>query len=499
MFSPSSSSPSSSSLSLLWKGHQRFIISLIICLNINLLLGLLNINVDHDENGVIRPGIAYGFANNLIVTTVGCMTELDTSEVIMNNMVKAVDESDFPKMHLVVVDSKTDNHIESPYHFAPKEKEITIAFVNPYSKDEFNDELQYVMEILSEEGSEEDKPANAEFIDGGTIGCTNNKRVASRIQDYDGKATIQINHLDKRIEILAGWATGQNSVRLTPKLVLEPAPVQETPKEAVDSDPKGGDDAEEGKTKNDGENENVVVVSKSTKKKKKREILEVDGEQDQREKVSPKKKKQEENTDNSLNSEGGQKKAHRKNRENKDFNEEEEERTADNDEYGTIKVRNKKEFMEVAKKMKEKREAAIGAKHDTRSDQDTRSKENDASNDDRQQHSSSDDPALEPINHRNSIHNQQQAKDNHHKQRRRSSSRKQQQHEEMMDKMKSAEEIHRKKLEQQMNANFPDPATMTPIPDLRSYLFACSFYFFAIGGIIMMFSRKNTNKGRRDL
>jgi hypothetical protein len=42
-------------------------------------LGLLMWITSHQANG---------FASNLIVTTVGCMTELDTSEVIMNNMVR---------------------------------------------------------------------------------------------------------------------------------------------------------------------------------------------------------------------------------------------------------------------------------------------------------------------------------------------------------------------------------------------------------------------------
>ena len=153
---------------------------------------------------------ANGFADNLIVTRVGCMTELDTSEVIMNNVVVGPDESDFPKMHLVVV-LEDDNHIESPYHY--HKSELSIAFVNPYSPSEFNDDIQFVMEVVE---------GDAEFIHGGTIGCDGNKRVSARFKDYNGEVTLQLHDTSASYKVLAGWATGHSAVKLTPPLVLEP-------------------------------------------------------------------------------------------------------------------------------------------------------------------------------------------------------------------------------------------------------------------------------------
>jgi hypothetical protein len=151
------------------------------------------------------------FASNLIVTTMGCMTDLSTEEVIMNNEVKAVADSDFPKMHLVVLDENS-NHMESPYHY--NTEELSLAFVNPYTKEEFSEDIQFVMEV--------DGPAS--FIDGGTIGCDGDKRVAARLLDDDGKVVLKINDVTATIKVWAGWATGQNAVRLTPELILEPAP-----------------------------------------------------------------------------------------------------------------------------------------------------------------------------------------------------------------------------------------------------------------------------------
>lgn len=162
------------------------------------------------------PMAIHGFANNLVGSTTGCMTELDTSEVIMNSVVKAAEESDFPKMHLVVIED--DNNMESPFHYTPSEEQFTIAFVNPYSKDEFREDIQFVMDV---EGP-------AEFVGGGAIGCEGNKRVAARL--FNG-GQVQLKLLDPTasLRIWAGWATGHEAVRLTPNLLLEPKP-NATPK-----------------------------------------------------------------------------------------------------------------------------------------------------------------------------------------------------------------------------------------------------------------------------
>ncbi|KAG7340517.1 hypothetical protein IV203_024060 [Nitzschia inconspicua] len=144
----------------------------------------------------------------------GCMTDLSTDEVIMNNQVKAVEDSDFPNMHLVVLDER-GNHMESPFHYSngDHDKELSIAFVNPYSPEEFSEDIQFVMEV--------DGPAS--FLEGGTIGCDGDKRVAARWTDNDGKVVLKLNDGTATVTVWAGWATGQNAVRLTPKLIIGPA------------------------------------------------------------------------------------------------------------------------------------------------------------------------------------------------------------------------------------------------------------------------------------
>lgn len=155
----------------------------------------------------------HGFASNLVITTIGCMTDLSTEEVIMNNEVKNPADSDFPKMHLVVLDA-SHNHLESPYHYPVDGADVSIAFVNPYSEDEFSEDLQFVMEV---EGP-------ASFVDGGTIGCDGNIRVAARLADNNGVVSLKIADPAASLRVWGGWATGHNSVRLVPDLILEPAP-----------------------------------------------------------------------------------------------------------------------------------------------------------------------------------------------------------------------------------------------------------------------------------
>lgn len=150
-----------------------------------------------------------GFANNLVNSAIGCMTDLDTTEVIMNNNVKAAEDSAFPRMHLVVL--VDDNHMESPYHY--RSEDLTVVFVNPYTKDEFPDDLQFVIQL---EGD------GAEFVGGGSIGCDNNQRVAARLRDDGGQVQLLVHDTSAPFKLYAGWATGQSAVTLTPILLLEP-------------------------------------------------------------------------------------------------------------------------------------------------------------------------------------------------------------------------------------------------------------------------------------
>lgn len=176
----------------------------------------------------MRTQYVDGFASNLVVTTIGCMTDLSTDEIIMNNEVKLPEESDFPKMHLVVIDDN-DNHIESLFKYEPSstETELRLAFINPYKgTDEGRDlgDIQFVMEVGVVGGAiEEDSPSPASFTHGGAIGCDGNKRVSASLRDFDGYVKLRINDPTSKVRVWAGWATGQESVRLVPDLILEPS------------------------------------------------------------------------------------------------------------------------------------------------------------------------------------------------------------------------------------------------------------------------------------
>lgn len=177
------------------------------------------------------------------------MTDLSIEEVIMNNEVKSPEESDFPKIHLVALD-ENENHIDSPYHYDPSLSSlsgINIKFVNPYSIQEFPEDLYFVMEV---EGP-------AEFIKGGTIGCDLNIRLSARLIDNDGVVVLKVNDPTAKLRVWAGWATGQNSVRLTPDLILEPGHISSTKAEEEKKPKVNSDSAETNKQK--GEEEEEIV------------------------------------------------------------------------------------------------------------------------------------------------------------------------------------------------------------------------------------------------
>ena len=181
------------------------------------LLTPLYLSPSKNHHGAIL--FADAFASNLVDTGIGCMTELSTDEVIMNEEVRPPEQSDFPKMHLAVLDGKDQPIEESTYKYDPTVPSLRIAFVNPYPTKEFNDDLQFVIEV---EGKTEDS-RDAEFIDGdGSIGCDNNKRVSGRLLESQAAVVLQINDHASRLRVWAGWATGHNAVRLVPDLILEP-------------------------------------------------------------------------------------------------------------------------------------------------------------------------------------------------------------------------------------------------------------------------------------
>jgi len=189
---------------------------------------------------------ADAFASNLVDTGIGCMTELSTDEVIMNEEVKPPEESDFPRMHLAVLDSEgapMENEPTSiPYKYDPTIKTIQLAFVNPYTADEFHDDLQFVVEVA---GPTEDSGA-AEFVSGGSsIGCEKNKRVSGRLMDGLARVVLQINDPTVQLRVWGGWATGHNAVRLTPALLLEPGQPGSAANEKGDDEPPSGDEEDD--------------------------------------------------------------------------------------------------------------------------------------------------------------------------------------------------------------------------------------------------------------
>ncbi|KAL3925120.1 MAG: hypothetical protein SGILL_000625 [Bacillariaceae sp.] len=101
--------------------------------------------------------------------------------------------------------------------------EIKIAFVNPYSTQEFNEDIQFVMEVGHvAEQAEDAPPPPASFVEGGTVGCEHDKRVAARYTDRQGQVVLRIEDSTVPLKVWAGWATGQNPVRLTPDLIIMP-------------------------------------------------------------------------------------------------------------------------------------------------------------------------------------------------------------------------------------------------------------------------------------
>jgi hypothetical protein len=143
-----------------------------------------------------------------------------------------------------------------------------------------------------------------------------------------------------------------------------------------------------------------------------------------------------------------------------------------------IKVRNKKEFMDTAKKLKEyRRSRNAGGGEAQASGADLP-----PSGDNNIDNSNSEDEELEPLNHRNDISDEKNF---------------------------AAEQKRRKELEAQMTRNFgsgpfesfqrrylsDDFANRL---DMRYFLYACAFFVFSIGAILIAFGKRR-EKGRRDL
>jgi len=398
-----------------------------------------------------------GFPSYLISTKIGCMTDLSIEEVMMNNEVKSPEESDFPKIHLVALD-ENKNYIDSPYHYDPSSSSssgINIKFVNPYSIQEFPDDLYFVMEV---EGP-------AEFIEGGTIGCDLNIRLSARLDDNDGVVILKVNDPTAKIRVWGGWATGQNSVRLTPDLILEPGHISSTKdnKEEVEEKTIGvdSDNAEINKQKKEEEeeiirgNDNIRVGDESEK-----EI------QQQKERILPEEYKTPTKTKKNLLEKptipkGLEYMVNKKNRD-KNFKQEIIHKNKDRTRGQQADLRNIKQnvkdkhadLIQLDRKRKVRHKDKINEEHDTTTS-DLNSSPNDADGED------------DDNNNDNNIGDDNSNNDDN--------------------------KIYFNGLQAKMKNDLKDEF------DASRHFVACGFFAFSIGLIVMVFAKRHRDKGRRDL
>jgi hypothetical protein len=424
--------------------------------------------------------VVHGFADNLIVTRIGCMTELDTTEVIMNSFVKAPEASDFPKMHLAVV--VDDNHMESTFHYSSTS--LKIVFVNPYTPEEFNEDLQFIMEV---EGP-------AEFSDGGAIGCEGNRRVSARLKDANGMVQLTIHDSSASLRVWAGWATGHNAVRLTPNLLLEPHSGGGDTNNAAHDTAKGDEEVskEHEKPKSKDTKGEPEALERAKKKGAKGDVVppppneaskvarsDEDGDMDVQEerkmahlknKQKSKRKKRnkyptEEEEERLKNKQKSKKRDNKQKSKNRDKSPTEEERQKRN-----IKVNNKKDFIATAQELK-----TIHA--DSAVTKDTNSTAADSATD--YDDVTQDEEKLEPIKHKRGDPLKKQQQD------------------------QGVEKRLRKELEAQMKRNFPDTSFRGRYEkgvslDMSSHFYACAFFVFAMGSLLIVIGKRR-EKGRRDL
>ena len=133
----------------------------------------------------------FGFPSHLIETGMGCMTELDETEVIMNNKVVPYAQSSDQSMYI-------DLRSTEPVTVGST---VKLVFRNPASRPD----VMYVIE--TSEG--------ARFINGR---CDHDKRVGGKAQTVAVVHSLIIDALP--VHVWGGWATGHEAVQLTPVLTL---------------------------------------------------------------------------------------------------------------------------------------------------------------------------------------------------------------------------------------------------------------------------------------
>lgn len=154
------------------------------------------------------PQPVFPFAHIMLEPN-ACMTDLDTSEVIMNSPVQAFEESEDPDVQLIVLsDDGEATPLKSPIMLTSVPTSFLVKMVNP------NDValIQFAMDVVGPTGS-------AHWEQGG---CDEKKRLTSSSLNK-GHKLIFDRIPDETIEVVAGWATSHEAVSLTNVLVFKPS------------------------------------------------------------------------------------------------------------------------------------------------------------------------------------------------------------------------------------------------------------------------------------
>lgn len=139
-----------------------------------------------------RHTVVNAFANYLLSRS-NCLIELDIDEVIMNNRVVAAEVSDDLEMKLHVNGKIMADGIHRVEQF-PTTLTMSLQTTTALS------DYQFAMDVVD---------GDATFPKGG---CENNVRISGRNRD-----TLELV-VNGPAVLIAGWATGQEGVRLVPKL-----------------------------------------------------------------------------------------------------------------------------------------------------------------------------------------------------------------------------------------------------------------------------------------
>lgn len=143
-----------------------------------------------------------GFASWL-----NCYVELDEEEVIMNHPVTPAKDSPHP----VTIQVRTETTDESKWSDTltyPLGLTTTVFTRLAIPPELANQDLQYVIEVSD----------GAIFLEGAVC---DGKRAVGGSSGYIGKLVIDGTSAPPFIELVAGWATGHEAVKLTPRTTLK--------------------------------------------------------------------------------------------------------------------------------------------------------------------------------------------------------------------------------------------------------------------------------------